>query len=54
MIQFQENAWTEGQGEVLTDGQKDGSTDKLYFIGSFPLPPGVQVIHTLAFKLMCI
>ena len=38
MIQFQENTWTEGRME----GQKDGRTDRPYFIGSFWLPPGVQ------------
>ena len=51
MIQFQENVWTEGQAEGTTDGQKDRSTDKLYFTGSFPLPSGVQVTHTLALNL---
>ena len=34
MIQFQENTWREGQ--------KDGRTDRPYFIGPFLLPPRVQ------------
>ena len=35
MIQFQENAWTEGRME----GQKDGQT---LFYRTFPATPGVQ------------
>ena len=38
-IQFQENAWTEGQME---EGWKHGRTDRPYFIGPFRLLPGVQ------------
>ena len=34
MIQFKENA--------RTDGRTEGWTDRLYFIGPFRLPPGVQ------------
>ena len=46
MIEFQENAWTEGQTEGWRDGRmegrKDRSTDRPYFTGPFRLPPGVQ------------
>ena len=38
MIQFKENAWTEGR----TEGRTEGQMDRPYFIGSFRLPPGVQ------------
>ena len=38
MIQFKENARTGGGME----GQKDGKTDRPYFIGPFQLLPGVQ------------
>ena len=38
MIQFQENAWTEGQMEERNDG-------KALFIGPFRLPPGVQKVQ---------
>ena len=38
MIQFQENAWTEGR----TEGQKDRRVNRPYFIGPFQLLPGVQ------------
>ena len=34
MIQFQENAWT--------DGRMDGRTDRCYFIGLFQLMLGVE------------
>ena len=38
MIQFQENAWTEGRME----GQKDRKTESSYFTEPFWLLPGVQ------------
>ena len=39
MIQFQENTWTEGS----MDGRTEGNI-KLIFIGSFWLPPRVQIL----------
>ena len=41
MIQFQENAWTEGWME----GWKDRRMDRPYFIGPFRLLPGVQKLQ---------
>ena len=38
MMQFQENAWTEGQ----TERRKDRKTESSYFTGPFRLLPGVQ------------
>ena len=38
-IQFQEDAWSEGQ----TEGWKNGRTNRLYFIGPFQLLPEVQI-----------
>ena len=42
MIQFKENA--------PTDGRTDRRMDRLYFIGSFQLPPGVQKVLFLKLK----
>ena len=39
MIQFKENARTDGR----TERRAKGRTDRRYFIGPFRLPPGVQL-----------
>ena len=38
MIQFKENAWTDGR----TEEQTEGRADRPYFIEPFRLLPGVQ------------
>ena len=45
MIQFQENARTNGGKDKRTDGRMEGLTDRPYFIGSFRLPPREKKIN---------
>ena len=42
MIQFKENAWTDGRTEGQKGRRMEGRTDRPYFIGPFRLLPGVQ------------
>ena len=47
MIQFKENAWTDG----WKDGRTDGRADRPYFIGPFQLPLGVKKVEKLVTNL---